>query len=455
MNITVSIALFGWVPLALLLFAALPPRRAILANFIIGWLFLPEASFVFSGVPNVTKAAVTSYAALLGVAMFDPGRLLSFRLRAVDIPMLVRYAVPMASSLANGLGAYDGTSAVFDRLIAWGVPYLMGRLYFSDLESLRELAVAVFLGGLIYVPLCLYEVRMSPQLHHMVYGFHQHSFAQTQRFGGWRPVVFLPHGLALGMWLTVSSLVGLWLWQSGAVRRLWNVPMSALVPVLLGTALLCKSLGALALLACGVGLLAAMKWTRTAAVIVPLIIAVPTYLTARLVLGWNGQELVEMVAAIDKGRADSLHVRLFNEERITTRAMQKPLFGWGSWGDYREVDDHQGQIITDSFWIITVGQNGTIGLAAGIAMMLTPVVMLLRRTRMRHWTHPSVAAVAGLAVAWLMFVFDSMFNFMPNAVLVLSAGAVCGACARAATWRRPAARPAWPQQQGGIQPRTV
>ena len=59
------------------------------------------------------------------------------------------------------------------------------------------------LGGLIYVPLCLFEVRMSPQLHNMVYGFAQHSFGQTVRGGGWRPMVFMQHGLAVGLFMSV------------------------------------------------------------------------------------------------------------------------------------------------------------------------------------------------------------------------------------------------------------
>ena len=33
----------------------------------------------------------------------------------------------------------------------------------------------------------------------MIYGFHQHMFAQTMRDGGFRPMVFMAHGLALAM----------------------------------------------------------------------------------------------------------------------------------------------------------------------------------------------------------------------------------------------------------------
>ena len=58
----------------------------------------------------------------------------------IDIPVVVWCLVPMASSLTNGLGAYDGASFILQRVLMWGVPYFIGRLYFNDPQSLRELA---------------------------------------------------------------------------------------------------------------------------------------------------------------------------------------------------------------------------------------------------------------------------------------------------------------------------
>ena len=55
----------------------------------------------------------------------------------------------------------------------------MGRAYFGDVKGLRELATVLFIGGLIYIPLYLYEIRLSPQLHNTIYGFHQHDFSPT------------------------------------------------------------------------------------------------------------------------------------------------------------------------------------------------------------------------------------------------------------------------------------
>ena len=40
-------------------------------------------------------------------------------------------------------------------------------------DTLRDLCLSIIIGGVIYLPLCLYEIRMSPQLHSIFYGFLQ------------------------------------------------------------------------------------------------------------------------------------------------------------------------------------------------------------------------------------------------------------------------------------------
>jgi hypothetical protein len=42
---------------------------------------------------------------------------------------------------------------------------------------------------------------------------------QTMRFGGWRPTVFMEHGLMVGMWMSMAAMIGLWLWWTGTLKR--------------------------------------------------------------------------------------------------------------------------------------------------------------------------------------------------------------------------------------------
>ena len=120
----------------------------------------------------------------MGAVLFDGVRVFAFRPKWYDVPTIIVCITPFFSSITNGLGVYDGLSQVFGACTTWGVPYLLARVYYSDVAGSRDLAFVILIGCLVYVPLCLIEVRLSPQLNLWLYGYHQHSFAQSkQRFG--------------------------------------------------------------------------------------------------------------------------------------------------------------------------------------------------------------------------------------------------------------------------------
>ena len=133
-NFMVPIALFGWIPLVSWLFAKVNPRLAAAIAFAAAWMFLPVASIPFSGLPDFTKVTATCVGILLASWAFDRERLLRFRFMVVDIPMLLWCTVPFLSSVANGLGAYDGISESMYQSFTWGLPYVVGRIYFTDLK---------------------------------------------------------------------------------------------------------------------------------------------------------------------------------------------------------------------------------------------------------------------------------------------------------------------------------
>lgn len=201
MSPLVPLVMFGWIPAVLYLFVRYPPRRAVIISFVVAWLFLPQAGYPLPGLPDYTKMSATCYGILLATFVYDSGRFGAFKPGWLDIPMGIWCLSPMASSLANNLGAYDGFSTSMDQFVTWGLPYFLGRLYLGNLLGLQQLAIAIFAGGLAYAPLCLLESRISPQLHRLVYGFHASlDFSQTVRMGGYRPTVFMVHVLRLGFW---------------------------------------------------------------------------------------------------------------------------------------------------------------------------------------------------------------------------------------------------------------
>lgn len=427
MSLLVPLTLLGWIPVVLLLFALLPPRRAVTVAFVSAWLFLPMAGYELPGLPPYTKMSATCLGVLIGVAIFDAGRMSAFRFRMLDLPFAIWCVCPFFSSITNGLGTYDGLSAVLGQLFKWGLPYFIGRLYYGDLEGLRELALGIFIGGLAYVPLCLYEIRMSPQLHVMVYGFHQHSFDQTYRLGGWRPVVFMQHGLMVGMWMTSASLVGLMLWRSRAVLHLNRLPVSTLVGVQLLTTVLCKSFGSLVLLAVGLGL---MVFRHTRLAVLAVLLLAPLYMTLRAG-GWYPSAILDAVGVVGPSKVASLRARVDNEVVLVERALEQPIFGWGTHNRNR-VYDHLGRpVVTDSLWIITFGQRGLVGLASLTAMLMLGPGLLLLNVRPSQWLHPALAPAVALALVVVLFTFDSLVNGMLNPLYTIAAGGLTGmACLR-------------------------
>lgn len=430
-SILVPVALFGFIPFVLFLFAILPPRRAALVSFILGYLFLPVAGYDLPGLPDYTRRSAPSIAVLLAVLCFDGGRLARWRLRWIDAPILVICFGPFVTSMTNGLGWYDGLTASVTSLLLWGVPYLIGRLYFSDAQGLRELAIGIFVGGLIYVPLCLLEVRFSPQLHTWIYGFHQHDWVQTVRFGGFRPTVFLQHGLAVGMWMSVASAIGLWLWKSKNVQTISGLPMGPLVVVLLITTVLCKSLGALALLLLGLGTLYVCRKTKSRLALVVLLLMAPAYIAGRVSGNWHGEPVVGWVEEhISEERAFSVTERMRYEDMLIERGMERPWFGWGGWGRNRVHDEFGADMtITDGLWIITLGTNGFVALIALVLLLQLPAALIARRTRVNQWLVRSAAPAMALALILCLYMIDCVLNAMTCTVFTIASGGLLGASA--------------------------
>ncbi len=422
-------ALLAWVPAVILLFIALPPRQAVIAAFLGGWMFLPLITIQFTGFPDLSKVSVTSAMVLLAVAAFDSHRLFSFRPRWFDLPMLVWITVPFIASVVNDRGMYDGGSRVLNAILLWGIPYLMGRLYFTDLIAIRELMIGLFIAGLIYMPLCLWEVRMSPQLHRQLYGFAASGHLRGGGLGlpGFRPTVFIGHGLELSMFMLTCTLAGFWLWKTRALRELWGFPTALLVAGLWGTVVLCKVFGAILLLHLGIVALSSTKWLRTSAVVLLLIAAPVIYMATRTSGTFTGETLTGFARAVAEERADSLQFRLDAEMGILANAKQRLIFGYGSdpqWRARLSDDPNAKDVVTDGMWIIALGQAGIVGLVALTLVLLIPPLMIWQRMPVAFWEHPAFAPVIGLAVLMVCFMIDSLFNATLNMVSLLIAGAV-------------------------------
>lgn len=425
MSVTVVLAQLAFVPATLASFRWLGPRRGMFAAMLGGWLFLP--SFGSGGTfPLLNTKGMFVPAIVLGVSLLvDGARWRTFRLQTLDLGMAFFCVVPFVSAISNDLGAYEGTSAVFEALMVWGAPYLLGRVYVRDLTAARDLALALIIGALVYVPFCLWEIRMSPQLHRIVYGFATFEFSQAVRSDGFRPSVFMQHGLMAALYMGTATLAAYWLWRTRAVRKLFGIQFKWVVAGLGIMMILFKSSGALLLLAAGLALLEGAKRTRAAILVLALLAVPPAYCFARI-SGWNGESLVQLSHDfINPDRAESLNYRIRQEKQLVAKALIQPAFGWGRWGGNHVYDEHGRRVsVTDSYWIIIFGVSGYVGLLAHIFAMSLPAFLFLRRFPVRQWADPRLAPAAALAVGLLLSNLDNLLNAMIMPVFPLLAGAL-------------------------------
>ncbi|MDJ0729720.1 MAG: O-antigen ligase family protein [Crocosphaera sp.] len=432
-----QLIMLAWLPIVIFLFLRFSPRKAVIISFLVAWLFLPQrAGFVFSGIPDYTRISATCYSIFFLTFFFDSQRLTRFKLTWLDLPMLIFCVCPFFSSISNDLGAYDGLSQTLSQTVTYGLPYFLGRLYLSDLVGLSQLAISIFISGLIYMPLCLFEIRLSPQLHRMVYGYFAHSFAQTVRYGGFRPTVFMLHGLEVGMWMMAVTLIGIWLWQAKVIKQVKGIPVQWLLVALIITFVLIKSTGAYGYLVFGMIILFIAKWFRSNVPLLVLMIGISLYLCLASTGNFSTKNAEPLLATISntlgENRAGSLEFRLDNEEILVERALERPIFGWGGWGRNRVYDyNSEGVLVdistTDSLWIIVYGVRGIVGLVSLYASFLLPVfIFATRRYPPKFWFHPQVAPATVLSVVIVLYMLDNTLNAMFNPIFTLISGGITG-----------------------------
>ena len=256
------VALAAWLPISLLFYRRFPIRVALLINFVGGWAVLPAANYASTNVEFpywilgtslesdyfITKALVVGLAGLLGVFLFDRTSFRRFRLTVWDIPITMWCMVPLLSAVANPDNLSEGLRGTIYQCLAWGSPYLLGRLYFTDTGSLRLAAKAFVIGGLAYIPICLVEIFTGPRLYVWLYGYQPLQLIGAERTFGHRPIGLLENGNMLGIWMATASIIAIWLWARRTAPSVIGIPISIVAISLFIVTILCQSTGAIILL---------------------------------------------------------------------------------------------------------------------------------------------------------------------------------------------------------------
>ncbi|MEM1445455.1 MAG: hypothetical protein AAGF84_05320 [Planctomycetota bacterium] len=430
------LAMYGWLPVVLGLFLIMPPKRAVLWAFFLAWLFLPMAKYELPKLPDYTKMSATAFGVLLGVMIFDFGRLTMFKFKLIDLPIMFFCLVaPFLTALTNrpALSLYDGASEAMMLCTAWLLPYLIGRLYFTDLKDMRTLAICVMAGALAYVPICWFEARFSPQLHRLVYGFHQHHFVHALRGGfifSYRPRGFMQSGLMTATYMCSAALIAwcFWIARTKISFGKWVPPTIAILGILGLTALIGKGMGAIILAFGGFMVLLCTKYLNTRIFMIALLCVAPMFALTRAQGVWNGDAAIAMIERVSEDRAWSLQFRFENDTVLVKKAMQKPAFGWGGYGrSLVRSEDGSRIAITDGMWILLFGKMGFAGMFGFMIALAMPTILFVKRYPPKMWLTPSVAPAAGIATVLAIYQIDCLFNAMENPLFFLLAGGMCSA----------------------------
>lgn len=451
-NIFAYVMLILWPVVAIWLFRTRSRTSAIVWTVLAGFMLLPaRTAFDLPVLPALDKSTMPVVSAFL-LALMGVGARMSRGKRAAQDPALpgilpasrliqvlllmavlqptitgylngdpLRYGSNLVTDL-RGMSLYDGMSNSLGSIMNL-LPILIGRKFLQTENAFKIILAAMVFMGLMYTIPMLIEIRLSPQLHRWIYGFFPHTdFLQTMRWGGFRPMVFMTHGLVLALLMSMFFMAALVLLrgsdaQTAGKRRLGAIWLGVML-------VMCKSVGAIlyGFFAAPLLLYAGKRVQMTVAAALALFVL--CYPIARSMDVVPTQKLVALAGGETAARGESLAFRFKNEDMLMDKAYQRPLFGWGSWGRGRIYDPVWGFDIsvTDGSWINSISGGGTVGFLARFGLLTVPILMLFRRR-----SSPQLTIETSALCLILSF---NLIDMLPNSGVTpltwLLAGAVLG-----------------------------
>lgn len=425
-----------WPLVSWVLWSRLPPGRALIGTILAGYLLLPPLTAInLPAVPDLDKDSIPALMSMLLASLligdrigFDPGnwpgRFLIglFVLSPFATVLTNGESIPIQTGDIQGMTIYDSVAAVANQAIVI-LPFFLARRYLATPEAMRDILLALVLAGFAYSVPMLIETQMSPQMNVWIYGFFQHDFGQTIRQSGYRPVVFLQHGLWVAFFALMCLVAAVVLFRHAPAERR---PKYAAASGFLGMMLLaCKSMGPLlyGLTLVPLVLVLGRRWQIVlAAVLAVIVVSYPLSRGLHLV---PVDRIVAAATEVDPERGGSLAFRIDNEERLLDHAAEKPLFGWGGYNRNMIHDPVTGRTLTvaDGAWIITLSIYGWLGYIAEFGLLALPLLLLAREALASRDVSPHAAAVA-------LILAVNMVDLLPNATMIpftwLMAGALMG-----------------------------
>lgn len=434
-----NVVLLSWPAVVAILLSKKSIPVAVIGAIVAGYLLLPETiEFDIPLLPALQKHSIPALSLflliLLGAGQYKARSLKGWLPRGV-IPnalLFTLFASAFLTAMTNtdpifhgplflpGLVPYDAFSIALGYLMAI-LPFFLARRFLAHPEHHRALLTILMFAGALYSFLALYEVRMSPQLSNMIYGYFPHSWLQHIRANGYRPIVFLQHGLWVSIFFTCTVLAAAGLTR--IVPKEQKAKCYALCGWLLFTLVLTKSLGALAIALLFLPCVLFLKPWLQITLCAGLAIVVMTYPALRVGDYVPVDRMVEWAASVSEERAGSLQFRLDNEDLLLERARERPVFGWAAWGRSGVFNEYGQELTTpDGYWVIVIGVGGWIRYIAEFGLLCGPILVAALRVR-KYRIGPETSFLVLILTA-------NLLDLIPNATVTpltwMLAGAIWG-----------------------------
>lgn len=429
--------LFFWAIFSIFLLHRLPPYKAVIIVLLGAFLLLPVRTYVDPPfLPALGKYSIATLSCLVTFFFIRKTRIGILQNKGLlKLLVIILLLSPFFTAMSNtdrvvfgsynnsGLTMYDGLSLFVDNLLLI-FPFFLGRQFIRSFQQQITLFRYIVISAILYSILILIEIRFSPQLHKLFYGYHPHLFAQQMRFDGFRPMVFMGHGLLVSFFVFVALLSGVALFKNNI--RLFFFKPNFITTYLFAVLIMCKSVASIVYGIVFIVITRVLSTKKQIYIALILSIMAFSYPLLQMQNLFPDQLVLSFAEKVSEDRAQSMLFRFKNEGMLLERADEKLLFGWGGWGRGRIYNQNGDDIsTTDGNWIIQYSQKGLVGFIAVFGIILYTVVSAVNaHKKSSNDSEKSFLAIHALIVSALFV--DQLPNSSLNAFYWLMIGALLG-----------------------------
>lgn len=423
-----------WGAIAFAIYAFAPRLYAMWIVLIGGWVLLPPAIYseagdlsvfpywiIGSALPSdllITKAWLAPAITIVGSLIFDRSRWFQFRHHWTDLAILAFCFWPTAQSAIVKTSDPSGLLSSLYLVGVWGLPWLLGRLYFGDRNDARAFTGVLALATLTMLPLMIIEGVSTFRIHTFLFGANPFVFDGVERYIGFRPQLLFENGNQYGIWCAGATVAAFWRSREAASdqQSFWNAVLFGLLAV----TILAQSMGAILLMFVGIALLSLPNAFKILPSLAAAGLAIGILLGSLHISGVVPLRSIAEKSVIGKTVADGIRAtgrgsfvwRIGQDTKVLPLIQEKPVIGNARWNWFKPVNSRPWGLP-----LLVLGQFGLIGIALLAAALLGAL-----------YRHLAIAARGSstsrlFAVIILLFGADALLNsfvFYP-AVLVAAA----------------------------------